>query len=108
MKGDSLMTETMLTTIDNPFNPFEQFVDWYMYDCQMGYNTYSRIARLMPADDESLSSIEKDRIEDNIIDRLIRHDPLGIYTRVDEESAKIVAENASKVINLMQNAKESS
>ena len=56
------MTETMLTTIDNPFNPFEQFVDWYMYDCQKGYNTYSRIARLMPADDESLSSIEKDRI----------------------------------------------
>ena len=102
------MTETMLTTIDNPFNPFEQFVDWYLFDCQMGYNTYSRIARLMPADDESLSSIEKDRIEDNIIDRLIRHDPFGIYTRVDEESAKIVAENASKAINLMQNAKESS
>ena len=102
------MTETMLTTIDNPFNPFEQFVDWYMYDCQNGYNTYSRIARLMPADDESLSSIEKDRIEDNIIDRLIRHDPLGIYTRVDEESAKIVAENASKAISIAQNAKESS
>ena len=101
------MTETMLTTIDNPFNPFEQFVDWYLFDCQMGYNTYSRIARLMPADDESLSSIEKDRIEDNIIDRLIRHDPLGIYTRVDEESAKIVAENASKAINRMQNVKES-
>ena len=61
------MTETMLTTIDNPFNPFEQFVEWYMYDQQKGYNTYSRIARLMPSDDESLSSIEKDRIEDNII-----------------------------------------
>ena len=93
------MTETMLTTIDNPFNPFEQFADWYMYDCQKGYNTYSRIARLMPADDESLSSIEKDRIEDNIIDRMIQHDPLGIYTKVDEESAKLVAANAAKVAN---------
>ena len=62
----------------------------------------------MPSDDESLSSIEKDRIEDNIIDRMIRHDPLGIYTRVDEESAKIVAENASKAISLALNAKESS
>ena len=98
MKGDSLMTETMLTTIDNPFNPFEQFVDWYMFDCQKGYNTYSRIARLMP-DDDSLSSIEKDRIEDNIIDRMIQHDPLGIYTKVDEESAKLVAANASKAAN---------
>ena len=94
------MTETMLTTIDNPFNPFEQFVDWYMYDCQKGYNTYSRIARLMP-DDESLSSIEKDRSEDNIIDRMIQHDPLGIYTKVDEESAKLVAANASKVANVV-------
>lgn len=102
------MTETMLTTIDNPFNPFEQFVDWFMYDQQKGYNTYSRIARLMPADDESLSSIEKDRIEDNIMDRMIQHDPLGVYTKVDEESAKIVAENASKAIKLMQNAKKSS
>ena len=92
------MTETMLTTIDNPFNPFEQFVDWYMFDCQKGYNTYSRIARLMP-DDDSLSSIEKDRIEDNIIDRMIQHDPLGIYTKVDEESAKLVAANAAKVAN---------
>ena len=99
MKGDLLMTETMLTTIDNPFNPFEQFVDWYMYDCQKGYNTYSRIARLMPTDDESLSSIEKDRIEDNIIDRMIQHDPLGIYTKVDEESAKLVAANAAKAAN---------
>lgn len=94
------MTETMLTTIDNPFNPFEQFVDWYMFDCQKGYNTYSRIARLMP-DDDSLSSIEKDRIEDNIIDRMIQHDPLGIYTKVDEESAKLVAANASKVANVV-------
>ena len=94
------MTETMLTTIDNPFNPFEQFVDWYMFDCQKGYNTYSRIARLMP-DDDSLSSIEKDRIEDNIIDRMIRHDPLGIYTKVDEESAKLVAANAAKVTNVV-------
>ena len=92
------MTETMLTTIDNPFNPFEQFVDWYMFDCQKGYNTYSRIARLMP-DDDSLSSIEKDRIEDNIIDRMIQHDPLGIYTKVDEESAKLVAANAATVAN---------
>ena len=92
------MTETMLTTIDNPFNPFEQFVDWYMFDCQKGYNTYSRIARLMP-DDDSLSSIEKDRIEDNIMDRMIQHDPLGIYTKVDEESAKLVAANAAKVAN---------
>lgn len=94
------MTETMLTTIDNPFNPFEQFVDWYMFDCQKGYNTYSRIARLMP-DDDSLSSIEKDRIEDSIIDRMIQHDPLGIYTKVDEESAKLVAANAAKVANVV-------
>ena len=100
MKGDLLMSETMLTTVDNPFNPFEQFVDWYMYDCQKGYNTYSRIARLMP-DDDSLSSIEKDRIEDNIIDRMIQHDPLGIYTKVDEESAKLVAANAAKVANVV-------
>ena len=29
--------ECMLTTIDNPFDPFEQFDEWLMFDKQKGY-----------------------------------------------------------------------
>ena len=40
MKGVSVMeSEYMLTTIDNPFNPFTNFDDWYAFDTSKGYNT---------------------------------------------------------------------
>ena len=38
--------ECMLTTFDNPFDPFEQFTSWYMFDVEKGYNTCSRLARV--------------------------------------------------------------
>lgn len=38
--------DVMLTTIDNPFDPFEQYQMWYNYDIQVGYNTCSYLARL--------------------------------------------------------------
>ena len=40
------MTKTMLTTKDNPFDPFDQFDSWFMYDTQNGYNTCGLIARI--------------------------------------------------------------
>lgn len=39
----------MLTTVDNPWDPFTQFRKWYAYDMQMGYDTCGRIARLASA-----------------------------------------------------------
>ncbi len=40
--------ETLLTTLDNPFNPFTDFANWYQCDVTLGYNTCSLIARLLP------------------------------------------------------------
>lgn len=40
------MEKYMLTTTDNPFNPFTQWDDWYFYDLSQGYNTCERIARI--------------------------------------------------------------
>lgn len=28
-----------ITTFDNPYNPFEQFSDWFLFDVEKGYNT---------------------------------------------------------------------
>ena len=36
----------MLSTADNPFNPFEQWDEWYDYDRAMGYNTPEYLARV--------------------------------------------------------------
>lgn len=42
----------MLTTFDNPFNPFVDFSSWYMFDCEKGHNTCSRLARIANIDSE--------------------------------------------------------
>ena len=38
------MKEYVLTTVDNPFDPFRQFDEWFSYDLQLGYNTCSLLA----------------------------------------------------------------
>ena len=39
-------SEYMLTTIDNPFNPFTNFDDWYAFDTSKGYNTCAYLDRI--------------------------------------------------------------
>ena len=30
---------SLLTTVDNPFNPHTNFDEWYAFDLRMGYDT---------------------------------------------------------------------
>ena len=39
--------ECMLTTTDNPYNPFEQFIQWYLFDIEKGYNSCERLNKIM-------------------------------------------------------------
>ncbi len=39
--------DMMLTTIDNPFDPFTQFQDWYTFDCGKRYGTYNYLDRIV-------------------------------------------------------------
>ena len=40
------MEQFMLTTTDNPYDPFTQFDDWFAFDESMGYHTCSYLARV--------------------------------------------------------------
>ena len=53
--------EFMLTTYDNPYDPFTQFEDWYNYDTQNGYFTCAYLGRVSytsPDLPDSYNSIE--------------------------------------------------
>lgn len=52
-KGKSPFEPTdVLTTIDNPYNPKEDFTKWYQWDTQNGYNTSEYIGRLANYDED--------------------------------------------------------
>lgn len=70
-----------LTTIDNPFDPFEQFIPWYLFDVQQGYNSCAYLGRIAKTS-EQLSDEENDREVERAIDEIIQYDFMGIYTKV--------------------------
>ena len=74
----------MLTTIDNPFDPFEQFTSWFLFDVEKGYNTCSRLARIANISDE-LSEKEVDEEIERAIDEIIKYDFTNIYKKVKRE-----------------------
>ena len=74
-------TEIMLTTFDNPFNPFDEFISWFLFDVEKGYNTCSKLARIAHTSDE-MSTIEDKRETERAIDEIINYDFLNIYKKV--------------------------
>lgn len=60
----------MLTTFDNPYNPFTQFDEWFNFDETKGYNTCSYLARIAKTSDslpESMNIEEITRAMDEIV-----------------------------------------
>lgn len=71
----------MLTTFDNPFDPFEQFTSWFLFDVEKGYNTCGYLGRIVNFNDE-MSEKEKDEEIERAIDEIIQYDFLAIYKKV--------------------------
>lgn len=72
-----------ITTLDNPFDPINDFVNWYLFDVQSNYNTCGKLARICP-DFEQLSDVESLKIMAEAIDFLVLNDPLNMYIKVEE------------------------
>lgn len=76
--------QSMLTTVDNPFDPFEQFTSWFLFDVEKGYNSCGKLARIANVS-ESMSETEFNNEIDSAIDKLIKVDFLDIYKKVIKE-----------------------
>lgn len=75
------MEQVMLTTEDNPYDPFEQFDDWYAYDTQSGYNTCSYLARIAATSDD-LTEEENHAEIVRAIDEILSYNLTGNYKKV--------------------------
>lgn len=71
-----------ITTVDNPYDPFDDFVSWHLFDIEKGYNSLSKLARLAEDLKDDQSDQEQQQIIENAVDLLVSIDPLDIYKKV--------------------------
>ena len=79
--------QVMLTTIDNPFDPFDEFDKWFDFDIEKGYYTCSRLARLTNLSDD-MSEAESNKEIERAIDELIKYDVFDVYKKVIKETSE--------------------
>ena len=77
----------MLTTFDNPYDPFEDVTSWLLFDNEKGYNTCNYLARIAKTSDE-LSDQENNKEIERAIDEIIYYDPFNMYKKVKRNSQK--------------------
>ena len=78
------MSSCMLTTFDNPYDPFDQFESWYQFDTDKGYGTCCYLARVARTSDQ-LTDYENDKEVERAIDEIIKYDFMNIYKKVRKE-----------------------
>ncbi|HAU84910.1 MAG TPA: hypothetical protein DCW90_05240 [Lachnospiraceae bacterium] len=80
---DSKDSQVWITTMDNPFDPFTDFDNWYRFDESKGYCTSGLIARFSgDTEDFDLSDADYYDQLDKSIDRALATDVEGLYFKI--------------------------
>lgn len=75
--------EQMLSTLDNPFNPFEHFDQWRQYDEAKGYYTLAYLGRIVDYS-KCVNEEQRRKAREDAIDEIIAMNPLKIYCKVSK------------------------
>ena len=93
------MEQHLLTTIDNPYNPFVDFSSWYMFDCEKGHNTSARLARIANIDCE-MTQKESDEETERAMNVIAKYD-------FEDKYVLGTAEQSNKIIETYKENKKS-
>lgn len=75
----------MLTTVDNPFDPFEDFDSWFAFDTAMGYGSTDLLGRVVVYSDE-LSEADQLLAIEEAIDEIVRFNISGVHRKIVRET----------------------
>jgi hypothetical protein len=78
------MAQYMLTTVDNPYDPFTEYEKWYAYDVGSGYYSTEFLGRIVHTSDDMSEPDQLLAIE-LAIDEIVKENVLGIYKKVGKE-----------------------
>lgn len=79
--------EFMLTTVDNPYDPFTQYEEWDVYDQTSGYFTAALLARVANTS-EQLSETEYEEAIDAAMDDIISLFGKELYRKTKRNELK--------------------
>ena len=81
--------DSMLTTFDNPFNPFTEFDRWWKEDLLLGHNCCGLLAN-----ESNVSDVASDEVNDKAIieamERIVKREPM-VYKIVYQSDFKKIA-----------------
>lgn len=83
----------MLTTYDNPHDPFTHFAAWFKEDMRLGHNTCGVLASHTLSASTFGSALDEKRIEE-AMDELVKLEPT-IYKKVTKESIQSMSDTES-------------
>ena len=78
------VTESMVTTMDNPFDPFTEFKPWFSFDVSHGYHTLSLLGRVVATSNE-LSQLDQILANERAVDEIVKENVTGNYKKVTRE-----------------------
>lgn len=73
--------EYMLTTLDNPYDPFTKFDEWFEFDESSGYHTTSLLARVTISSN-SLSEPDQESAINDAIEEIIKENVSGKHKKI--------------------------
>jgi hypothetical protein len=79
--------DIMLTTIDNPWNPFTHWDEWREYDEAAGYYSLALLARVAVSSDE-LSEADQDLAITEAIKEVVEENVSGVHVAVGPNSER--------------------
>ena len=86
------MANVMLSTVDNPYNPFTDFDEWYAFDDMKAREENrptccSYLARMMKESDD-VSDQELEEITEAVVDDICELNLTGKFIKIVKETAK--------------------
>jgi hypothetical protein len=86
-----MASDFMLSTIDNPYDPYKEFSKWFIFDSVNGYNSCDYLGRIVRTTDLMSDQEISDEIS-RAIDEIIKYDFENIYKKV-RKPKELLTEN---------------